>query len=210
MSLPHILLGLLRDPASGYDLKAEFERAIRHFWSAELSQIYPTLKRMERKGWLTSGTKPSERGPDRRVYTRTPAGREELLRWLRGGPTVGSERFAYLAQLAFMDELDDPRETLDFMRALRARLAAWQAELQAIETGVFAVMPGFPHRLPPNAFHHHATLRMGLHTLGAKLVWCDETIERLEIRLETGTTPDGDRAPREEARAHPPSPRQEN
>ena len=66
LSLPHILLGLLREPASGYDLKAEFEKMIRHYWSAELSQIYPTLKRMEGQGWLASATEPSDRGPDRR------------------------------------------------------------------------------------------------------------------------------------------------
>lgn len=195
MSLPHILLGLLRKPASGYDLKAEFERGIRHFWSAELSQIYPTLKRMERKGWLASATEPSDRGPDRRVYTRTHAGREELLRWLGGHPQVGAERFAYLAQIAFMDELGDFHRTLEFMRALRSRLAAWEAELRAIETDVFAAMPGYPDRLPPDELHHHVTLRMGLHTLAAKLVWCDETIARLERRLaattghQSGVTP---------------------
>ncbi|MGH7558453.1 MAG: helix-turn-helix transcriptional regulator [Gemmatimonadota bacterium] len=183
MSLPHILLGLLRDPASGYDLKDAFERGARHFWSAELSQIYPTLKRMETRGWLTSVTEPSDRGPDRRVYTRTPAGREALLRWLRSGPVVGTERFAYLAQLAFMDELENPQESLDFMRALRARLAAWRAELVAIETGAFATVPGFPDELPADVFHDNAALRMWLRTLAAKLEWCDETIARLEGRL---------------------------
>lgn len=191
MSLSHILLGLLHDPASGYDLKTEFERGARHFWSAELSQIYPTLKRMEARGWLTSDTQPSDRGPDRRVYTRTRAGRDELFRWLRGGPVVGTERFAYLAQLAFMAELEDPRESLDFMRALRARLAAWKAELVAIEIEVFATMPGFPDELPDDVFHHHAALRMGLHTLAAKLEWCDETIARLEERLHDRRSVDG-------------------
>lgn len=191
MSLPHILLGLLRRPASGYDLKAEFERGIRHVWSAELSQIYPTLNRMEERGWLASETEPSQRGPDRRVYTRTDAGREELLAWLRQGPQVGSERFAYLAQLAFMDELEDPAETLDFLRVLKARLAAWRAELEAIEAEAFATVHGFPDRLPAEAFHHHATLRMGLHTLAAKLAWCDETIARVERRLVGESPVDG-------------------
>ena len=37
MSLEHILLGLLREPASGYDLKAIFDERIQHFWAAELS-----------------------------------------------------------------------------------------------------------------------------------------------------------------------------
>ena len=187
MSLPHILLGLLRRPASGYDLKAEFEQAIRHFWSAELSQIYPTLKRMQAKGWLSCATEPSDRGPDRRVYSRTEAGREELLRWLDGPPQVGAERFAYLAQIAFMDEFGDFRRTLEFMRVLRARLAAWETELRAIEAGIFAAMPGYPDDLPPQETHHHVTLRMGLHTLAAKLAWCDETIARLERRLAATT-----------------------
>ncbi len=48
MSLQHILLGLLREPASGYDLKAYFDKSVRYFWAAELSQIYPTLQRMEK------------------------------------------------------------------------------------------------------------------------------------------------------------------
>ncbi len=202
MSLPHILLGLLRDPASGYDLKAEFERGARHFWSAELSQIYPTLKRMEARGWLTSDTQPSDRGPDRRVYTRTRAGRDELFRWLRGGPAVGTERFAYLGQLAFMAQLEDPRESLDFMRVLMARLAAWRAELVAIETEVFATMPGFPDELPDDVFHHHAVLRMGLHTLAAKLEWCDETIARLEERLHDRRSADGGAVAADRPRSH--------
>ena len=187
ISLPHILLGLLREPASGYDLKAEFERGIRHIWSAGLAQIYPTLKRMEGRGWLSSATEPSDRGPDRRVYTRTEAGREELLRWLGGHPQVGAERFAYLAQIAFMDELGDFRRTLEFMRALKIRLAAWEAELREIEARVFAPMSGYPDDLPAEELHHHVTLRMGRHTLAAKLAWCDETIARLERRLATTT-----------------------
>lgn len=142
---------------------------------------------MEGQGWLASATEPSDRGPDRRVYTRTKAGHEELLRWLDGPPQVGAERFAYLAQIAFMDELGDFRRTLAFMRALRARLAAWEAELREIEADVFAAMPGYPGDLPADELHDHVTLRMGLHTLAAKLTWCDETIARLERRLAATT-----------------------
>ena len=50
MSLDHILLGLLREPATGYDLGNAFSENVRHFWSAELSQIYPALKRLEQRG----------------------------------------------------------------------------------------------------------------------------------------------------------------
>ena len=43
MSLKHALLGLLNyRPMTGYDLKQRFDHSISHFWSANLSQIYPT------------------------------------------------------------------------------------------------------------------------------------------------------------------------
>ncbi len=103
MSLDHILFGLLREPATGYDLKNAFSENARHFWSAELSQIYPTFKRLEGQGMLRNRLEPSPKGPKRRVYSRTEKGRAELLQWLLRGPVVGTERSAYLAQLYFMD-----------------------------------------------------------------------------------------------------------
>ena len=92
MSLEHILLGLLRTPATGYELKSTFENSIRHFWSARLSQIYPTLDKMERRAWLSSKKESSDKGPARRVYEVTPEGRAELGRWLQSGPVIGVER----------------------------------------------------------------------------------------------------------------------
>jgi hypothetical protein len=67
---------------NGYDLKTYFDHQARQFWSAELSQIYPSLKRLESRGWLTSHREASAKGPPRKVYTRTPDGRDALLEWL--------------------------------------------------------------------------------------------------------------------------------
>ena len=50
MSLEHILLGMQREPSTGYELGKKFSEGARHFWFAELSQIYPTLKRMRDRG----------------------------------------------------------------------------------------------------------------------------------------------------------------
>ena len=79
MSLEHILLGILHRPASGYQIKNDFDLVFSHFWSAELSQIYRTLKSLEKRGLLTSKTERSEKGPDRRIYRRTADGRSALL-----------------------------------------------------------------------------------------------------------------------------------
>ena len=183
MSLDHILLGLLRDPATGYDLKGAFSDRIRHFWSAELSQIYPTLKRLEQRGMLRSRVEPSPRGPKRKVYSLTDTGRAELRRWLRGGPEVGTERFAYLAQLYFMDATGDLGETRAFMTELRDHLARWLAQLQSLERDVTAAHGDAPERYGDAGFHRFATLRMGIHSIGSKVAWCDETLAAIDRRM---------------------------
>ena len=183
MSLDHILLGLLREPATGYDLKNAFSESVRHFWSAELSQIYPTLKRLEQRRMLRSRVEPSPKGPNRRVYTLTDEGRTELLRWLRGGPAVGTERFAYLAQLYFMDAIGDLRETRAFMTALRDHLSRWLAQLWAVERDVVATCGNAPERYSDAGFHQFMALRMGIHSIGSKVTWCDETLAAIDRRL---------------------------
>ena len=183
MSLEHILLGLLREPATGYELRADFEHNVRHFWSAELSQIYPTLQRLEDKGFLRSRTEPSPKGPDRRVYRRTAAGRRELKQWLLSGPQVGTERFAYLAQLYFMDEVGDLAETRAFLVRLRDNHVRWLAELRAIEQQITETYGDRPDRYCEMGIHRFAALRMGILSIGAKVAWCDETIATLGSRL---------------------------
>ncbi len=188
MSLDHILLGLLREPASGYDLKKLFDERIGHFWAAELSQIYPTLKRLEDRGLVSSRPAPARRGSGRRVYELTDAGREVLRTWLTETPRLGAERMAYLGQLYFMGELDDLWQTLRFVRALRERFATKLAALEAVERTWMAADSGYPEGLPADDLHVHLTLRKGLHSLKAHLEWCDETITTLQRRLsESGS-----------------------
>ncbi len=183
MSLDHILLGLLHEPATGYDLKNVFSETVRHFWSARLSQIYPTLKRLEQQQMLRSRREPSPKGPDRKVYTVTDKGRAELLTWLRSEPAVGTERFAYLAQLYFMDAIGDIHETRAFMSALRDHHSRWLAQLEAVERDVVTTHGDAPEHYSDAGFHHFAALRMGIHSIQSKVTWCDETLAAIDRRL---------------------------
>ena len=186
MSLDHILLGLLRDPGCGYELKGRFEDTATHFWDARLSQIYPTLRRMEERGWLRSRREPSERGPERKVYELASEGREELERWLRSGPDLSTERHAHVAQLFFMGELGDPRAMLDFLEELRSRFASRLEALEAIEAEWSAGDPRYPDDLPVEDLGLLAALQLGLAKQGARVRACEEMIRRLESRLEAG------------------------
>lgn len=204
MSLDHILLGLLRQPASGYDLKRIFDESIGHLWAAELSQIYPTLKRLEQRGWLRAHRADSQRGPGKLLYHTTPPGRAALRQWLESGPQVGDERFAYLAQVYFMDELGDPKQTLQFLLRLRESVAHKLEALRMVDRRWARQDARYPDQLPAFDFHVHLTLRMGLLTLEAKLKWCDESIRRVRARVDaTGSRQHGAKKMNSAARRAP-------
>jgi PadR family transcriptional regulator AphA len=183
MSLEHILLGLLREPASGYDLKTLFDERIHYFWAAELSQIYPTLQQLERKGLLRSRRAESKRGPGRRVYQTTPAGHRALRAWLQDEAGLGSDRVPYLARLYMMDDLGDLQGTLEYLTRLRDQFAHNLSALEVIERGWEQREEKNPDSLSPRLFHIFLTLRNGVCMLGARVKWCDECIRRVRERM---------------------------
>ena len=182
MSLRHIMLGMLREPHSGYDLKKGFDRSLRNFWRAELSQIYPLLQKMDAEGLLTSKEDPSAVGPTRRVYKRTAKGRKELVSWLSDGPTVGTERIGYLGQVYFLAELNDDDDAVEFIQSLRDYMANWLDSLRAVEKTWQADDPRYPDDLPDEEFYAQLTLQMGLTKVSTNLEWCDQSIRRIRSR----------------------------
>ncbi len=188
MSLENILLGMLDEPASGYDLGGEFEASARMFWFAELSQIYPALRRLEARGFLRSSEAASTRGPKRRVYTRTPQGDAALREWLRSEPEVKSVRLPYVAQLYFLGHLGEAPVSHRFFESLRRELTAQLERFESIGTYFEDDCSG-PDETSDVEFHHYAALRAGLHVVRARLAWCDEMIAALD-RRSPGASPE--------------------
>jgi len=172
VSLEHILLALLVEPSSGYDLKKRFDGGARFYWAAELSQIYPTLKRLEERGFLTSTRAPSEKGPRRRVYTRTESGRDEMLDWLRQGPVISGQRLAYLAQLEHLYEIGDLAVTRQFVEQLREHFATFHEFLTDFELDDTS----------DAGFHELLIMRHGLTMWAARVEWCDEALDLIDKR----------------------------
>ena len=189
MSLQHILLGLLREPASGYDLKAYFDSSVRYFWAAELSQIYPTLQRMEKDKLLRSKLEPSSKGPKRRVYSLTAAGRKMLREWLLGDPQLGDERYGFVAQFFFMDAAGDWAETKRYMTGLRNVFIQRLATYQEIDRDWSRGVTSFPDPDSPTGFHQYMALRGGLHHVTARIKWCDDVIKRVDAQLRKPNSP---------------------
>lgn len=83
MALEHaILVSLSEKPAAGLELAQRFARSIGFFWSATHQQIYRVLARMDGNGWVDSSLVSAPGRPDKKVYSVTPLGRQQLRAWL--------------------------------------------------------------------------------------------------------------------------------
>ncbi|MEM8713771.1 MAG: PadR family transcriptional regulator [Planctomycetota bacterium] len=182
MALRNVLLGFLERPASGYDIKQAFEQSLSHLWAAETSQIYGTLRTLERDGLLLSTTEKSSKGPARRVYSRTAEGDEAFAAWLDEDPELSRERLSVLAQLHFLGRARDPIETAAFLERVRERFVERLAEYEAsreVESS---------HGASGDSLLQGLALDLGLKTMQARIEWCDDAIERLKGLK--GTRPD--------------------
>jgi PadR family transcriptional regulator AphA len=121
MSLPHVLLGLLFDrPSTGYDLARSLERDLAPLWRAEISQIYPTLARLRRAGFVLLRVLGPRHGPRRNLYRITAAGRRELRRWLVEPSPPPSSKDEGLTRIAFLDALPAPERKAVLIRYERS------------------------------------------------------------------------------------------
>lgn len=109
--LKHGVLGLLSyGDMTGYEIMEVFRDSLAFFWNANTSQIYRELQNLEGRGLATSHIEEQEGRPNRRVYSITAAGRNELSHWLspdeRDARGDVQTRFPFLLRLFFMAEAD--------------------------------------------------------------------------------------------------------
>jgi len=87
VSVRHALLALLSSgPRYGLQLRNEFDARTGDVWPLNVGQVYTTLQRLERDGFVASD------GVDegaQKGYEITADGRDELLRWLGTPDVVG-------------------------------------------------------------------------------------------------------------------------
>ncbi len=170
MSLSHAILGLLTiTPMTGYELKNEaFDTTIAHFWQADQAQIYRTLAAMAENGWVKVELEIQEDRPNRKVYSITEAGREELRRWLHTEQPLPIHREPFLVQMFFASALDDAT-ILDHIARQRRGHEARLAQYQRIP-----VPPLGDPALDRTRTFWRLTLEMGIAMERAYLAWLDQ------------------------------------
>lgn len=133
MSLKHGLLGLLNyGSMTGYELDKAFKASLSFFWQAKTSQIYRELDAMERNGWLSSKRVIQSEKPNKRVYTITDDGKEELSKWLSSPETDVADamrvKSAFLMRVFFAGEMSK-EQSLEMLRTYRQKCLESSKEL---------------------------------------------------------------------------------
>lgn len=180
MSLEYAILGFLNyGPLSGYDLKKIFDTSVAHFWSADQSQIYRILSRLDERGWTQTQVISQADRPDRKEYHITSLGQEHLRRWLEKPLPSHPHRNASLIQVFFAGQLDD-QEILDLFehqaQQIRAILEAYDQIPDQSREYVEQVDS------PRESFFWMLTLECGITLMQAQLAWIESVIARIRNR----------------------------
>jgi DNA-binding PadR family transcriptional regulator len=119
--LQEVVLALLaKEPSHGYELRARLRDALGPVGEAmNAGQIYVTLGRLEKAGYVTCEREPGlPDRPDRKVYALTAAGQQRVADWLASvnWPGPAATEFHLKLVAAAAGRLADPIMIIDAQR----------------------------------------------------------------------------------------------
>lgn len=179
MALAHaILASLVNELASGYDLAKRFDSSVGFFWKTTHQQIYRELTRMEEQGWLSTETIHQAGRPDKKLYSVTELGKQQMRQWIAQPLEVSQVKEDILVKL-HAGHLVDPAVLLSQVQQHRADHSQQLAIYRELEAGFFAK----PEDLGQHDQLVYLTLRCGIRYEEGWIAWCDEAIALLQRQI---------------------------
>ena len=183
--LKHGILGLINNgDKTGYEIMTVFRDSLSHFWTAQTSQIYRELKTLEKAGWIAQTHVEQTGKPDKNVFSITPAGHDELVRWLREDEIPAGYKNPFLLKTFFMGDLP-VEENIAFFKMLRND-SVFPDEGRHASANVDLYRQAINH--PEKAIYWKLTIEFGRMYEKMQREWCDYCIQELEEfkRLKDG------------------------
>jgi DNA-binding PadR family transcriptional regulator len=175
MSLAHaILVSLVDCPSSGYDLAKKFDGSVGFFWQATHQQIYRELHRLQDKGWIDAEVIAQESRPDKKLFTVSGLGKQELQQWIARPCEINVTKDELMVKV-FAGHLV-PQDVIE--QEINHHRKLHEARLQEyldIEARFFSDRANLRHEQK----FQYLTLRRGIRLEQDWLDWCQEAIELL-------------------------------
>lgn len=177
--LKYILLGFLNyQPMTGYELKSIIDNSTMHFWHAHHSQIYTMLRKLEDDGLLVSEVDDEADKLNRRTYTITQSGQQDLQAWLAAPmATVAPIKEELLVRVFFSAQ----RTTADMLDELRQQQRLHQRQLDEYHALTPAhLQERYDGASKRDALFWTSTLKFGIAFEEMYLAWLDDLITTLQ------------------------------
>lgn len=176
--LKHGILGLLNyHPLTGYEIMTVFRDSLHFFWNAQTSQIYRELNVLESKGWAGKAVVPQAGKPDKNIYTITPKGHAELLRWLSDGELSLDGRSHILMKVFFLGEREK-EENIRYFTALKEYCGMFLQGLDAAQAHVGEYRTFLDE--PGKSVYWEMTIDYGRRNMQMYIDWAQSCIDRLK------------------------------
>lgn len=163
--LESIILGMvLENDFTGYDIKKKIENGIGVFYKASYGSLYPALKRLSEKGFLTTTEKP-QGGRQKIFYHITDAGKNQFLDWLISPIDIFEGTNTHLAKVYFFDKL--PADIRD------RQLLEFQINYEHYLEKLIALKKEFDRMEHKETFYYKlSTLYYGICITQKIIAWC--------------------------------------
>jgi len=180
MSLAHaILVSLEECPQSGYDLAKKFDGSVGFFWKATHQQIYRELTKLEELAWLIPQTIAQVGRPDKKLYSLTDLGRENLKIWIAQPCEVSPNKEELLVKI-YAGHLVSPK----ILEKEISRHQQLHQETLAIYQEIERQMHCGSQYLPETLKYTYLTLRIGIKFEIAWIEWCEEAIAAIGEKID--------------------------
>ena len=185
MSLKYaVLAALLEGEASGYELSKVFDASFANFWPATPQQLYRELERLAQDGLVEARVVRQERRPDKRMFTLTETGREDLRTFAAEPPRRPTAvRDELLIKLQAMEDPETTRalieERMTWARGKLDRYARVRDRLLDGRTEDDFLRDS--DRVGP-----YLTLLRGISFEEENLRWCERVLAVLKQRVAAG------------------------
>jgi len=169
-----LMLLLSERPMYGYELIRELEKRFSGYWRPQTGTIYPALEKLQSNKLVTSKREFREEGPDRKHYTLTEKGRNEIkqsmLHWIKMMEVFENYRETHEAIYRYKKDDADKSE-------LGKLLVNLGKSLQNDAVEISKILPSKDkHRIKP------------INPIGFKLLYAKEN-NKLELHMELEWVP---------------------
>lgn len=174
--LEHILLGFLREqPMSGYDLRKTIDYTVGFFYSTSFGSLYPALKRLEEKEYVTVENVKDD-SKNKKIYTLRDTGEKAFINWLE--QPLKSSKNEHLLKIFFIDYLDEKKQAY-LLKEFQVKLKNERHKLKEVEQIVINELAEVTN--PRDFFYRLSVLEYGVRHFEMELDWLEDIIRRKDV-----------------------------